>query len=143
MNRAKEAGLTTRPHIAGTKDKRFILEAIGAGVAHLDYDNDGWLDLYLVNGSTYDALNGKTTPPRAALFHNNHDGTFTDVGVQAGVTDDRWGFGAAVGDYDNGWPDLYVTNYGKNRLHHNNRDGTFTDIAQRWILVKRRDLRRL
>jgi hypothetical protein len=132
MNSAKEAGLTTWHHIAGTKDKRFILEAIGAGVALLDYDNDGWLDVYLVNGSTYDALNGKTTPPHAALFHNNHDGTFTDVATQAGVTNDRWGFGVAVGDYDNdGWPDLYVTNYGKNRLYHNNRDGTFTDVAQK------------
>ena len=63
----------------GTPKKTFILETIGSGVALLDYDNDGWLDIYLVNGSTYDALNGKATPPHAALFHNNHDGTFTDV----------------------------------------------------------------
>ena len=132
ISSAKEAGLTTWHHIAGTKDKRFILEAIGAGVALLDYDNDGWLDIYLVNGSTYDTLNGKTAPPHAALFHNNHDGTFTDVAAQAGVTNDRWGFGVAVADYDNdGWPDLYVTNYGKNRLYHNNRDGTFTDVAEK------------
>jgi hypothetical protein len=132
LNIAEAAGLTTWHHTAGTADKRFILEAKGAGVALLDYDNDGWLDIYLVNGSTYDALNGKATPPHAALFHNNHDGTFTGVAAQAGVTNDRWGFGVVVGDYDNdGWPDLYVTNYGKNRLYHNNHDGTFTDVAEK------------
>src|SRR5258708_19341024 len=66
------------------------------------------------------------------LFHNNHDGTFTDVTEKAGVANERWGFGAAVGDYDNdGWPDIYVANYGKNRLYRNNRDGTFTDVAEK------------
>src|SRR6185437_4839898 len=80
---------------------------------------------------TFDALSGKAEPPHAALFHNNHDGTFTNAANVAGVTNDRWGFGCAVGDYDNdGWPDLYVSNYGKNRLYHNNHDGTFTDIAE-------------
>ena len=74
---------------------------------------------------TYEALNGKAPAPHAALFHNNHDGTFTNVAEKAGVANDRWGFGVAVGDYDNdGWPDLYVTNFGKNRLYHNNHDGT-------------------
>src|ERR1700678_4280089 len=132
LDTAKKAGLTTWHHTAGTSEKRFILEAKGAGVALLDYDNDGWLDIYLVNGSTYDALDGKATPPHAALFHNNHDGTFTNVAEKAGVTNDRWGFGVAVGDYDNdGWPDLYVTNFGKNRLYHNNHDGTFTDVAEK------------
>jgi hypothetical protein len=129
---AKQAGLTSWRHVMGTEETRFILETIGSGVALLDYDNDGWLDIYLVNGSTYDAVSGKATPPHAALFHNNHDGTFTDVAEKAGVTNDRWGFGVAVGDYDNdGWPDLYVTNFGKNRLYHNNHDGTFTDIAEK------------
>jgi hypothetical protein len=129
---AKEAGLTSWHHTAGTAEKRLILEAKGPGVCLLDYDNDGWLDIYLVNGSTYDALSGKTTPPHAALFHNNHDGTFTDVTEKAGVTNDRWGYGCTVGDYDNdGWPDLYVTNYGKNRLYHNNHDGTFTDVGEK------------
>jgi len=129
---AEKAGLTGWRHVMGTPQKTFILETVGSGVALLDYDNDGWLDIYLVNGSTYDAMSGKTTPPHAALFHNNHDGTFTDVAQQAGVTNDRWGFGAAVGDYDNdGWPDLYVTNFGKNRLYHNNHDGTFTDVAEK------------
>jgi hypothetical protein len=132
MNIAEKAGLTRWHHTAGTAEKRLILEAKGPGVCLLDYDNDGWLDIYLVNGSTYDALAGKTTPPHAALFHNNHDGTFTDVTEKAGVAIARWGYGCAVGDYDNdGWPDLYVTNYGKNRLYHNNHDGTFTDVGEK------------
>jgi hypothetical protein len=129
---AATAGLTRWHHTAGTPEKRLILEAKGPGVCLLDYDNDGWLDIYLVNGSTYDALAGKTTPPHAALFHNNHDGTFTDVTEKAGIANDRWGYGCVVGDYDNdGWPDLYVTNYGKNRLYHNNHNGTFTDVAEK------------
>jgi len=129
---AEKAGLTRWRHVMGTDESRFILETVGSGVALLDYDNDGWLDIYFVNGSTYDAMSGKATPPHAALFHNNHDGTFTDVAEKAGVTNDRWGFGVAVGDYDNdGWPDLYVTNFGKNRLYHNNHDGTFTDVAEK------------
>ena len=91
----------------------------------------GGLNIYLVNGSTVQALKGAAASPHAALFHNNHDGTFTDVAAQAGVQNDRWGFGVAVGDYNNdGWPDLYVTNFGKNRLYHNNGNGTFTDVAE-------------
>jgi enediyne biosynthesis protein E4 len=129
---SEKSGLTRWRHVMGGGEIRFILETVGSGVALLDYDNDGWLDIYLVNGSTYDAMSGKATPPHAALFHNNHDGTFTDVAQQAGVTNDRWGFGVAVGDYDNdGWPDLYVTNFGKNRLYLNNHDGTFTDVAEK------------
>lgn len=129
---AEAAGLTSFRHKAGTSEKRFILEAKGPGVCLLDYDNDGWLDIYFVNGSTYDALAGKAEPPHAALFHNNHDGTFTDVTKSAGVLNSRWGYGCAVGDYDNdGWPDLYVTNYGNNRLYRNNHDGTFSDTAEK------------
>jgi hypothetical protein len=129
---SEKAGLTVWHHTMGTPQKTFIIETTGSGVALLDYDHDGWLDIYLVNGSTYEAYNGKAEPPHAALFHNNHDGTFTDVAAQAGVTNDRWGYGVAVGDYDNdGWPDLYVTNFGKNRLYHNNHDGTFTDVAEK------------
>jgi hypothetical protein len=108
------------------------VETNGSGVALLDYNNDGWLDIYLVNGSTFAALDGKEAPPKAALFRNNHDGTFTDVAAQAGVTNDRWGYGVSVADYDNdGWPDIFVANYGKNRLYHNNHDGTFTDEAEK------------
>jgi hypothetical protein len=129
---SKQAGLTVWHHKMGTPEKKYILETAGSGVAMLDYDNDGWLDIYLVNGSTYEALDGKEAAPKAALFHNNHDGTFTNVAEKAGVTNERWGGGVAVGDYDNdGWPDLYVSNYGKNRLYHNNHDGTFTDVAEK------------
>ncbi len=128
----KAAGLSGWRHVMGGPEKTFILESNGSGVALLDYDNDGWLDIYLVNGATFDALDGKETPPHAALFHNNHDGTFTDVAAQAGVTNGRWGFGVTVGDFDNdGWPDIFVANYGKNRLYHNNHDGTFTDVAEK------------
>jgi len=128
----KKSGLAKFQHVSGTAKKNLILEAPGSGVAIFDYDNDGWPDIYLVNGSTFDALRGKEKPPRAALFHNNHDGTFTDVTEKAGVANERWGFGVAVGDFDNdGWPDLYVTNFGKNRLYHNNHDGTFTDVAEK------------
>jgi enediyne biosynthesis protein E4 len=129
---AQKAGLSIWTHKMGTREKNFILETNGSGVGLIDYDHDGWLDIYLVNGSTYDAISGKSTPPHAALFHNNHDGTFTDVAAKAGVTNDRWGVGAAIADYDNdGWPDIYVTNFGKNRLYHNNHDGTFTDVAEK------------
>ena len=132
QNIAQKAGLTVWTHVMGTPEKKFIIETNGSGVGLIDYDNDGWLDIYFVNGSTYDAINGKATPPHAALFHNNHDGTFTDVAAKAGVTNDRWGVGVAIADYDNdGWPDIYVTNFGKNRLYHNNHDGTFTDVAEK------------
>jgi hypothetical protein len=126
------AGLDKFLHRSGDPEKNTILETPGSGVALLDYDNDGWLDIYLLNGSTFGALKGTEAPPRAMLFHNNHDGTFTDVTEKAGVANERWGFGVAVGDYDDdGWPDIYVSNFGKNRLYHNNRDGTFTDVAEK------------
>lgn len=128
---AANAGLTSWHHTMGGAQKNYILETAGSGVALLDYDNDGWLDIYLVNGSTLEALSGKAQPPQAALFHNNHDGTFTNVAEKAGVGNGRWGMGVAIGDYDNdGWPDIYVSNFGKNRLYHNNHDGTFTDCAE-------------
>jgi enediyne biosynthesis protein E4 len=128
----KQAGLDKFHHRSGTRQKTTIIEAPGSGVALLDFDNDGWLDIYLLNGSTAPALKGAEAPPRAMLFHNNHDGTFSDVTDKAGVANERWGFGVAVGDYDNdGWPDIYVANYGKNRLYHNNHDGTFTDVAEK------------
>ena len=128
----KAAGLSSWRHVMGTLDKKYILETDGSGVGLIDYDNDGWLDIYMVNGSTYDALSGEKTPPHAALFHNNHDGTFTDVAARAGVTNDRWGFGVAIADFENdGWPDIFVANYGKNRLYQNNHNGTFTDVAEK------------
>jgi enediyne biosynthesis protein E4 len=128
----KQAGLSNWIHKMGVPRKDFIVETNGSGVCLIDYDNDGWLDIYLVNGSTFAALDGKEPTPKAALFHNNHDGTFTDVTDKAGVANQRWGYGCSVADYDNdGWPDLYVGNYGKNRLFHNNHDGTFTDVAEK------------
>jgi hypothetical protein len=128
----KQAGLEKFLHRSGTEAKITILETIGSGVALIDYDNDGWLDIYLLNASTIAALKGKEASPRAMLFHNNHDGTFTDVTEKAGVANERWGVGVAVGDYDNdGWPDIYVANFGKNRLYHNNHEGTFTDVAEK------------
>jgi enediyne biosynthesis protein E4 len=118
-------------HRSGENENLTLLESVGSGVALLDYDNDGWLDIYLLNGSTFAALKGEERAPHAMLLHNNHDGTFIDVTDKAGVSNERWGFGVAVGDYDNdGWPDIYVSNFGKNRLYHNNHDGTFTDVAQ-------------
>ena len=128
----KQAGLDRFHHKSGTPQKTTIIETPGSGVALLDYDNDGWLDIYLVNGSTVAAVKGAEPPPRAWLLRNNHDGTFVDVTDRAGVANERWGFGVAVGDYDNdGWADLYVANFGKNRLYHNNHDGTFTDVAEK------------
>jgi enediyne biosynthesis protein E4 len=127
----KAAGLAGWVHKMGVPEKNFIVETNGSGVGLIDFDNDGWLDIYLVNGATFDSLDGKEEPPHAALFRNNHDGTFTNVAVKAGVTNDRWGYGVSIADYDNdGWPDIYVGNYGKNRLYRNNHDGTFTDVAE-------------
>ena len=127
----KQAGLSGWIHKMGSPEKNFIVETNGSGVCIIDYNNDGWPDIYLVNGATFDSLDGKETPPHAALFRNNHDGTFTDVSKEAGVQNDRWGYGCSVADYDNdGWPDLFVGNYGKSRLYHNNHDGTFTDVAE-------------
>src|SRR5262245_53236105 len=128
----KTAGLGGFRFVSGTPAKDYLVEAPGAGCAFIDYDNDGWLDIYLVNGSTLDALRGKATPPRAARSHNNRDGSFTDGADKAGVANERWGQGVCVGDFDNdGWEDLYLTNFGKDRLFRNNGDGTFTDVAER------------
>ena len=127
----RQSGLTAFKHRCGTLQKATIIEVDGSGVGLIDYDNDGWLDVYMLNGSTFAALKGTEPAPRAMLFHNNRDGTFTDVTEKAGVANERWGFGVAVADFDNdGWPDIYVSNFGKNRLYRNNHDGTFSDIAE-------------
>ncbi len=132
LDLTEKAGLDKWTHVMGAGDLKYILETVGSGVGLIDYDNDGWLDLYFVNGSTYEAASGGKPAPHAALFHNNHDGTFTNVAARAGVQNDRWGFGVAVADYDNdGWPDMYVSNFGENRLYHNNHDGTFSDVGVR------------
>jgi hypothetical protein len=113
----------------GSLEKLYIMETMCGGVAVFDYDNDGWMDVFLVNGSTLEDLRtGKCHPSK--LYRNNHDGTFTDVTARSGLNHCGWGFGAAVGDYDNdGWEDLYVTYLDGAVLFHNNRDGTFTDVT--------------
>jgi hypothetical protein len=125
------AGLGSFRHVSGGAAKDYILEATGSGVAMFDYDGDGWLDAYLVNGATFKALRGQEEAPSAALFRNKGDGTFTDVTADAGVANRRWGQGACAGDFDNdGRADLYVTNFGPNRLYHNRGQGKFTDVAE-------------
>jgi len=119
-------------HVSGSLDKKYLPETFSGGVAWIDYNQDGWPDLYLVNGSKWeDLLTGKRTVSNA-LFRNNRDGTFVNVTQQAGVAGNHWGMGATVADYDNdGWPDLYVCNYGPNQLYRNNQDGTFSDVTEK------------
>ncbi len=105
-------------------------ETMVAGVALFDYDNDGYLDVYLVNGAAIPSLEKESPKYWNRLYHNNHDGTFTDVTEKAGVAGAGYAMGVAIGDYDNdGWPDIYIVNTGKNQLFHNNGNGTFTDVT--------------
>jgi hypothetical protein len=124
--------LASFKHHSGNSAKDYIVETTSGGVALFDYDNDGLLDIYLLNGSTMAAEHGKEKAPRAALYHNLGNWKFEDVTEKAGVANERWGMGVAVGDYDNdGYPDLFVGNFGVSRLYHNNGNGTFTDVAQK------------
>ncbi len=113
----------------GGPEKRYIMESMCGGVAVFDFDNDGWMDLLFIDGSTLqDLRRGQCHFPR--LYRNNHDGTFTDVSVRSGLRHCGWGFGVAVGDYDNdGWEDIYITYLDGGVLYHNNHDGTFTDVT--------------
>jgi enediyne biosynthesis protein E4 len=126
------AGLGRAANVSGSPDdKQFILEEMGGGAAFFDYDHDGWLDIFLVNGTSLDPA-VRDRRPRSYLFHNNRDGTFTDVSEKAGLTHTGWGQGCCVGDYDNdGHDDLFVTYWGKSVLYHNNGDGTFTDVSEK------------
>jgi len=118
-------------HSSGKSPQKYLPESSGAGCAFLDYDNDGWMDIYLVNSGKCDFFT-PNTPLRHALYKNNRDGTFTDVTEKAGVAAGGYGQGVAVGDYDgDGFPDIYVTQYGRSILYHNNGDGTFTDVTEK------------
>src|SRR5256886_1958459 len=118
-------------HENAMSDNRYLPETLGPGCAFLDFDNDGWMDIYLVNSGPCDFWT-PTRPVRNALYKNNRDGTFTDVTERAGVAGGTFGMGVAVGDYDNdGWPDIFVTSYGRCILYKNNRDGTFTDVTEK------------
>jgi hypothetical protein len=118
-------------HNSGLSDEKYLPETTGSGCAFFDYDNDGWMDIYLVNGGKCDFYN-PTPPLRNALYKNNRDGTFTDVTEKAGVAAGGFGMGVAVGDYNgDGFPDLYVTQYGRSILYRNNGNGTFTDVTEK------------
>lgn len=128
---ARESGLTTKTIFGGEHKNKYLLETTGCGVAFYDYDNDGWLDIFLVNGTRLEGF-PPGQEPTSRLFKNNHDGTFTDVTVKAGLARSGWGQAVCVGDYDNdGYDDLFVTYFGTNVLYHNNGDGTFTDVSEK------------
>jgi len=125
---AEKAGLTMMNVFGGVDTKKYIIETTGTGIAIFDYDNDGWPDIFIVNGTTLEGFPAGKAPTNH-LYRNNHDGTFTDVTVKAGLAATGWGQGVCVGDYDNdGWEDLYVTYYGKNQLYHNDH-GVFREVS--------------
>jgi hypothetical protein len=131
VNVAKESGLKATTVFGGEHKNKYLLETTGCGVAFYDYDNDGWLDIFLVNGSRLEGFPAGQTPTNR-LFKNNRDGTFTDVTEKAGLVHSGWGQGVCIGDYDNdGFEDLFVAYFGKNVLYHNNGDGTFTDATEK------------
>jgi hypothetical protein len=128
---AAEAGLNAKTIFGGEHKNKYLLETTGCGAAFYDYDNDGWLDIFLVNGTRLEGFPAGQEPT-CHLFKNNRDGTFTDVTVKAGLVHSGWGQGVCIGDYDNdGFEDLFITYYGTNALFHNNGDGTFTNVTQK------------
>ena len=128
---AAKSGLRFTTNNSPTANKNQI-ETMVAGVALFDYDGDGWLDIYLVNGAAIPSLQKDSPKYWNRLFHNNHDGTFTDITEKAGLASAGYGMGVAVGDYDNdGRPDIFVANVTGNQLFHNNGDGTFTDVTEK------------
>jgi hypothetical protein len=132
VNIAREAGLRSKTIFGGEAKNKYLLETTGCGCAFVDYDNDGWLDIFLVNGTRFETTWPQSQAPVSRLYKNNRDGTFTDVTQKAGVAYTGWGQGVCAGDYDNdGWEDLYVTYWGDCALWHNNGDGTFTNMAKK------------
>lgn len=129
---AAQAGVTVENVWGGVDTKRYIVEAKGSGIAFFDYDQDGWLDIYLTNGSRLDTVWPAGQAPHTHLLKNNRDGTFTDVTEKSGLARTGWQTGVCVGDYDNdGWDDLFLTFWGHDVLFHNNGDGTFTDVSKK------------
>jgi len=129
---AERAGLKVPNVWGGVEHKRVIIETKGSGIAFFDYDNDGWLDIYITNGSRLDAKWPAGAAPTTHLFKNNRDGTFTDVTEKSGIGRSGWQTGVCVGDYDNdGWDDLFCTFWGHNILFHNNGNGTFSDVTKK------------
>jgi hypothetical protein len=129
---AQQAGLTIPNVWGGVDTKRIIVETKGSGIAFFDYDHDGWIDIYLTNGSQLNAHWPPGEAPTTHLYKNNRDGTFTDVTAKSGLGRSGWQTGVCVGDYDNdGWDDLFCTFWGRNILFHNNGDGTFTDVTKK------------
>ena len=136
---AQQAGLTVPNVWGGVERKQYLVEAKGSGLAFFDFDNDGWLDIYLTNGVRFEETYTAGNAPISHLYENNRDGTFTDVTERAGVGRTGWGTGVCVGDYDNdGWDDLFCTYWGHNILWHNNGDGTFTDVTKKAGLYEER-----
>jgi hypothetical protein len=136
---ARSSGLNTKTIYGGEHKNRFLLETTGCGVAFFDYDQDDWLDIFLVNGSRLDGFAGirQDQVPISRLFKNNRDGTFTDVTQKSGLGHSGWGQGCCVGDYDNdGWNDLFVTYYGQNMLYRNHGNGSFTDVTAKAGLLQ-------
>ena len=131
LNVARESGLNAKTIFGGEHKNKYLLETTGCGVAFYDYDHDGWLDIFLVNGWRLEGFPAGQEPT-SHLFKNNRDGTFTDVTAKAGLVHSGWGQAVCVGDYDNdGFDDLFVTYFGKNVLYHNNGNGTFTDVSEK------------
>ncbi len=138
VNVAREAGITTRTTYGGERKNRYQLENTGSGAAFFDYDTDGWLDVFLVNGSRLEGFPPSQSPTNH-LYRNNGNGTFTDVTAKAGLVRTGWGQGAAVGDFDNdGFDDLFVTYWGSNVLYRNNGDGTFADVTTKAGLLDKK-----
>ncbi len=138
VNVARQARVTAKTIYGGERSNKFQLENVGSGIGFLDFDQDGWLDIFQVNGTRLEGF--PSNPPTNHLYRNNHDGTFLDVTDKAGLRRTGWGQGVCIGDYDNdGWDDLFVTYYGENVLYKNKGNGTFTEVTKQAGLLNGKD----